>query len=389
MKIFRIVTYFLFLSSVVFGQVITISTIDGRIPQGIPVTVEHFVPGQTGYTQGSVPYAYESTSGTSLTLGDDQTISNLPIGFTFNYWGTNFTTVNICSNGWISFTNTGGDIVGGSPNNTVRNGIHANAMDLFPISGYFVRYQTTGSQPNRRFIVSYHIGYYNCRTTTTLFTDFQIVLSETTNTVRINLLSHPGCASLSSLQGISNSDNSQIITTPGRNGSNWSGTSNSSVLFTPFVQSSTWIPQGTILTNTQGNSSFSNPQNYTFRATINSSQYSNTIIESELNYLLFMKTFPSEMRSWDFYTCDITSDSTTNYFDIKSAWNIFWNNSTLNQNLVFSNAEKLDIEQNSTLPNYYLTRPLSHTRTFENTSLIWIVSKGKHRTTTTASKIQD
>jgi hypothetical protein len=102
-----------------------------------------------------------------------------------------------------------------------------------------------------------------------------------------------------------------------------------------------------------------------------------------------MKTFPSEMRSWDFYTCDITSDSTTNYFDIKSAWNIFWNNSTLNQNLVFSNAEKLDIEQNSTLPNYYLTRPLSHTRTFENTSLIWIVSKGKHRTTTTASKIQD
>ena len=389
MNIFRIVRYFLFLSSVVFGQVITISTIDGRIPQGIPVTVEHFVPGQTGYTQGSVPYAYESTSGTSLTLGDDQTISNLPIGFTFNYWGTNFTTVNICSNGWISFTNTGGDIVGGSPNNTVRNGIHANAMDLFPISGYFVRYQTTGSQPNRRFIVSYHIGYYNCRTTTTLFTDFQIVLSETTNTVRINLLSHPGCASLSSLQGISNSDNSQIITTPGRNGSNWSGTSNSSVLFTPFVQSSTWIPQGTILTNTQGNSSFSNPQNYTFRATINSSQYSNTIIESELNYLLFMKTFPSEMRSWDFYTCDITSDSTTNYFDIKSAWNIFWNNSTLNQNLVFSNAEKLDIEQNSTLPNYYLTRPLSHTRTFENTSLIWIVSKGKHRTTTTASKIQD
>lgn len=389
MKIFRIVTYFLFLSSAVFGQVITISTIDGRVPQGIPVTVEHFVPGQTGYTQGSVTYAYESTSGTSLTLGDDQTIPNLPIGFTFNYWGTNFTTVNICSNGWISFTNTGGDIVGGSPNNTVRNGIHANAMDLFPISGYFVRYQTTGSQPNRRFIVSYHIGYYNCRTTTTLFTDFQIVLSETTNTIRINLLSHPGCVSLSSLQGISNSDNSQIITTPGRNGSNWSGTSNSSVLFTPFVQSSAWIPQGTILTNTQGNSSFSNPQNYTFRATINSSQYSNTIIESDLNYLLFMKTFPSEMRSWDFYTCDINSDSTTNYFDIRTAWNIFWNNSTLNQNLVFSNAEKLDIEQNSTSPNYYLTRPLGHTRTFENTSLIWIVSKGKHRTTTTASKIQD
>lgn len=388
MKIFVILSYFLFLSSTLSGQVITISTIDGRIPQGIPVTVEHSIP-QINYTHVTVPHAYESTSGTSLTLGDDQTISNLPIGFTFNYWGTNFTTINICSNGWISFTNTGGDIVGGSPNNTVRNGIHANASDLFPIIGYFVRYQTIGLAPNRRFVVSYHIGYYNCRTNTTLFTDFQIVLTETSNTIRINLLSHPGCASLASLQGISNSNNSQIITTTGRNGVNWSGTYNSSVLFTPYVQSYTWTSQGTVPTNSLGSSSFSNPQNYTFRATINSSQYSNTILESDLNYLLFMKTFPSEMRSWDFYTCDINSDSTTNYFDIRTAWNILWNNSTLSQNLVFSNNEKLDIEQNSTAPNYYLTKPLGHTRTFENSSLIWIVSKGKHRTTTTASKIQD
>lgn len=388
MKIFVILSYFLFLSSTLSGQVITISTIDGRIPQGIPVTVEHSIP-QINYTHVTVPHAYESTSGTSLTLGDDQTISNLPIGFTFNYWGTNFTTINICSNGWISFTNTGGDIVGGSPNNTVRNGIHANASDLFPIIGYFVRYQTIGLAPNRRFVVSYHIGYYNCRTNTTLFTDFQIVLTETSNTIRINLLSHPGCASLASLQGISNSNNSQIITTTGRNGVNWSGTYNSSVLFTPYVQSYTWTSQGTVPTNSLGSSSFSNPQNYTFRATINSSQYSNTILESDLNYLLFMKTFPSEMRSWDFYTCDINSDSTTNYFDIRTAWNILRNNSTLSQNLVFSNNEKLDIEQNSTTPNYYLTRPLGHTRTFENISLIWIVSKGKHRATTTASKIQD
>ncbi len=187
------------------------------------------------YTQSSTTYSYESTTGTALTLGDDQTISNIPIGFTFNYWGTNFTTVNICSNGWISFTNTGGNIVGGSPNNVVANGIHANAMDLFPITNYFVRYQTIGSSPNRKFVVSYHIGYYDCRSNSTLFTDFQIVLSETTNLIQINVNLHLGCLARPSLQGVSNSNNSLIVTTPSRNGVNWSPTTNSSVIFTPYT----------------------------------------------------------------------------------------------------------------------------------------------------------
>jgi hypothetical protein len=191
--------------------------------------------GQMTYTQSSTTYSYESTTGTALTLGDDQTISNIPIGFTFNYWGTNFTTVNICSNGWISFTNTGGNIVGGSPNNVVANGIHANAMDLFPITNYFVRYQTIGSSPNRKFVVSYHIGYYDCRSNSTLFTDFQIVLSETTNLIQINVNLHLGCLARPSLQGVSNSNNSLIVTTPSRNGVNWSPTTNSSVIFTPYT----------------------------------------------------------------------------------------------------------------------------------------------------------
>jgi len=191
--------------------------------------------GQMTYTQSSTTYSYESSTGTALTLGDDQTITNLPIGFTFNYWGTDFTTVNICSNGWISFTNTGGNIVGGSPNNVVANGIHANAMDLFPITGYFVRYQTIGSSPNRKFVVSYHIGYYSCNSNTTLFTDFQIVLSETTNLIQINISSHPGCSSGASLQGVSNNNNSLIVTTTGRNGVNWSPTTNSSIIFTQYT----------------------------------------------------------------------------------------------------------------------------------------------------------
>lgn len=37
---------------------------------------------------------------------DDSNSGPLPIGFTFNYYGTDFTTFNVCSNGWLSFTST-------------------------------------------------------------------------------------------------------------------------------------------------------------------------------------------------------------------------------------------------------------------------------------------
>ena len=49
-----------------------------------------------------------TTIGTPVTFtsGDDANTQNIPIGFAFPYYGTDFNTVNICTNGWISFTST-------------------------------------------------------------------------------------------------------------------------------------------------------------------------------------------------------------------------------------------------------------------------------------------
>jgi hypothetical protein len=45
-----------------------------------------------------------SDIGTPIPSVDDTTIGPLDLGFTFNYYDIGYTTVNICSNGWISFT---------------------------------------------------------------------------------------------------------------------------------------------------------------------------------------------------------------------------------------------------------------------------------------------
>ncbi len=38
--------------------------------------------------------------------GDDQTATGIPIGFPFPFYGNSFSTVNVCTNGWLSFTST-------------------------------------------------------------------------------------------------------------------------------------------------------------------------------------------------------------------------------------------------------------------------------------------
>ena len=55
--------------------------------------------------------------------GDDATTTGVPIGFDFPYYGTNFQTVNLCTNGWLSFTATSTEFTNqplptaGAPNN--------------------------------------------------------------------------------------------------------------------------------------------------------------------------------------------------------------------------------------------------------------------------------
>jgi hypothetical protein len=67
--------------------------------------------------QDQVSYAWTdiSTTGTSLSLGDDSVSSALDLGFSFDFYGTDYTQVYISSNGFLSFENTGNGCCSGQP----------------------------------------------------------------------------------------------------------------------------------------------------------------------------------------------------------------------------------------------------------------------------------
>ncbi|UCG17574.1 MAG: hypothetical protein JSV19_05990 [Phycisphaerales bacterium] len=90
-----------------------------------------------------------SETGTPLALGDDAGIV-VPIGFTFNYYGSDKTEIGVISNGYLTF----GGNMGGWPLDE-PNSIWVLACDLDPTAGGMVQHQTLGAEPNRRFIVQW------------------------------------------------------------------------------------------------------------------------------------------------------------------------------------------------------------------------------------------
>lgn len=129
------------------------------------------------------------SSGTSIYLSDDSYVTGIQLGFNFNYYGTDFTSVNIMSNGWISFN----DYETWFPSNVPAVDGYSGAIapfgyDLYPPSGNYIRYQTFGTAPNRYFVVEYNsIPNYGGGNNKT----FEIILHEGSNKIRFQYLTAP------------------------------------------------------------------------------------------------------------------------------------------------------------------------------------------------------
>ena len=367
----------------VMAQSISFATVGVQDMSGIDVEVEHYVNYVPNHSIYSQTYSPQNTSGTSVSLSDDSNVGPFPIGFNFEFYGQTFTQFRICTNGFITFGSTSGRYSPGSfPNASAPNGVVAAYWtDLYPSSGYYMRYQTTGTAPNRKLIVSAHLTYYSNRNA---WVDYQIVLFEGTNKIWTTITSQGWTPTAT--QGVENHTGTLAATPTGRNLSTFNG-AGSTYEYAPQAAVQQWESQGTQTTTSSGIVSFSNPSNWDYRVNIDASNLQSVVNQNEMNYLMYMRMFPSELRSWDFHTCEFNGDTIVGYEDVKEMWGHFESGDPITENAIYNQSEKDDIEVNATTFNYHTKYPRSDTRTFNNLNRFYIVTLGKHRRTINAVRI--
>lgn len=143
--------------------------------------------GNQGYTLQQTALQWESfATATSLAMGDDD-YTALPIGFSFPFYGQNYSTIQVGSNGYLTFGLTGDEYTNlGIPIPGDPDGIIAPFWDdlVPPTSGGGVFYEVKGAAGNRKLVVTWQNcrQYYTGADTIT----FQAVLSEFDGSIRFN-----------------------------------------------------------------------------------------------------------------------------------------------------------------------------------------------------------
>jgi large repetitive protein len=225
---------------------------DQTLPCSTPCTNLTAAPFHTGatttYTVSSIPHAppiaYNATGGTAVSVGTDDVWSpviNLP--FNFCFYGVNYTSIKVGSNGAIDF----GPAAGGgthpwaytascpSPALTAGGEVFGVYHDIDPTVAGSVRWYLLGTAPCRIFVVAYNnLGHYSC---TSLRSTHMMVLYETTNVIDVYVQNKSLCTGWNGgagIIGIQNPTGTAGIAAPGRNTTpTWSVTTPEGWRFTP------------------------------------------------------------------------------------------------------------------------------------------------------------
>jgi hypothetical protein len=127
-----------------------------------------------------------SSTGTAIGTGDDSVFSGIPIGFNFSYYGTAYTSVNVATNGYIAIGTTGSSFSNSCPMPVTLNDLQISPFwdDLYVFSPSTMVYQTTGSSPNRKFIVQWNnVGFCCTSPPSGPGLTFQVQMWEGTNII--------------------------------------------------------------------------------------------------------------------------------------------------------------------------------------------------------------
>lgn len=168
----------------------------------------------------------ETPINTGLTT-DDRYTGIIPIGFTFNYYGTSYTNCVIGANGMINFDLS----LAGSycpwpisaallGNTSAYNCICGPWCDIDPALGGTITYATSGTAPYRRFTATWcHTAMYNNSYCPGEWTTTQIILYEGCNYIDVQVGHKTACPAWNSgyaIIGIQNSTGTAATVAPGR-----------------------------------------------------------------------------------------------------------------------------------------------------------------------------
>ncbi len=186
-----------------------------------------------------VPFAYTTATGNIPTeiYIDDRWSNTINPGFSFCYYGNNFSSLIMGSNSALSFdisrSNTGSgysisSTTGAIPNTTYApNMIFGPYHDINPnlaSPNKKIEWRVEGTSPNRRFIASYNdIPYFGSSCTTPRATH-QMVLYEGTGIVEVYIKDKPFCTGWNSgltILGMQDGTRTNAIAAAGKNATVW------------------------------------------------------------------------------------------------------------------------------------------------------------------------
>jgi gliding motility-associated-like protein len=234
----------------------------------IPVSFTHpNLKSTSSYSVATIPYqSITLPSPTPIALQDDLYSNPIPIGFNFCFYGTNYNSCIVGSNGLLAFNTLFANTF--CYNNTAiqfpfTSGTLPNQVIAMPFidldpsqSGGVIQYQTIGVAPNRKFIVQF-VNVILFGNTSNVSNSFYTVLTETTNEIEIfvgnkGVLNSTNPTSLdSAVLGVQNHSTLSFTCPPNKNGGVWTA-SNEAWKFTPDGLNNfttTWKLNGTTLLN--------------------------------------------------------------------------------------------------------------------------------------------
>ncbi|MBC8046354.1 MAG: gliding motility-associated C-terminal domain-containing protein [Fimbriimonadaceae bacterium] len=213
------------------------------------------------YTYKEIPYALEPIGGTSFSMIDDTHSGPYEIGFTFCFFGIEYTEFYLSSNGWISFDEPTFEM---DINWTPDGEIPDSSPDV-PSPAIFspwtdwntgactdcLFYEVIGTAPNRRCVITWeNVPLFDPDPFGSCAEDegtFQIVLIETSNFIENHFEHVSICPDWDlglATQGVQNVDGDFAYTVSGRNATDWSADNESWRWFTSEVK---WYEGATLI----------------------------------------------------------------------------------------------------------------------------------------------